>query len=486
VTQQDAQQKSALEPTEEQAIWLAEQIEALTTRLDPLTPSEWAERNRYLPQGVTPLPALFSFKVTPYLREIVDCLGVDSPVRLIAVHEGRPALHDDGVLENGIGYFIEQVKSASVMMVTADSDLAKLRMEQAITPMLQESGLMPLIKSNDEGNNSKSGKTDKKLDWVGGGCLIPNGAQNPNKFRSLPIRIMLRDEIDGWPDVVGTKSQGDPMKLTEDRTATYEDERKILDISTPLIKGQSKIEKQFLLGDQRYYFVNCVSCGALTAAALDADVPHGRNQRHRMGAGQARWACPRDGPLPLRGVRARPHQRRQDAHAGAGERRPMDPHQKPLSPDRRSYHLSALYSPVGMQTWEALVRKWLEAWDVVQSRVRDHEKLQVFYNNVLGETYELGREGQVRDRSRRTAGLLPFGEIPNKWAAQFAGGPLMLLVCTVDVHDDNLAVAVWGWCRDNRVFLIDYERLRRRHGAARRSHNLGQAPRPDRNEGIPG
>jgi len=458
--QNDAQQKGALEPTEEQARWCAEQIEGLTTRLDPLTPSEWAERNRYLPQGVTPLPGLFSFKVTPYLREIVDCLGVESPVRWITVMKGVQLAMTTGVLENGIGYFIEQVKSASVMMVTADSDLAKLRMEQAITPMLQESGLMPLIKSNDEGNNRKSGKTDKKLDWVGGGCLIPNGAQNPNKFRSLPIRIMLRDEIDGWPDVVGTKSQGDPMKLTEDRTATYEDERKILDISTPLVKGQSKIEKQFLLGDQRYYFVNCVACGHSQRLRWSQTSPEGvvsgivwdtDKKTGELVPGSVRYLCEACG----------------HAHTNDDKTRMLAPENGaqwiptavPSSPDRRSYHLSALYSPVGMQTWEALVRKFLEAWDPVRKVVRDFEKFQVFYNNVLGESYELkGEKVKFEAVSGHRRHCYKYGEIPNKWATQFAGGPIQLLVCTVDVHDDNLAVSVWGWCRDNRVFLIDYER----------------------------
>jgi phage terminase large subunit GpA-like protein len=54
---------------------------------------------------------------------------------------------------------------------------------------------------------------------------------------------------------------GDPLKLVRDRTAAFEDSRKILDGSTPLIKGTSKIEKRFLAGDQRYYFVHCVKCG---------------------------------------------------------------------------------------------------------------------------------------------------------------------------------------------------------------------------------
>lgn len=361
-----------------------------------------------------------------------------------------------GVLENSIGYYIAHVKSASMMMVTADSDLAKLRMESAITPMLQESGLLHLIKSNDEANTRKTGKTDKRLDCIGGGCLIPNGAQNPNKFRSLPIRVMLRDEIDGWPDVVG--KDGDPMKLTEDRTAAYESDRKILDISTPLIKGQSKIEKQFLLGDQRYYFVNCVSCGHSQTLRWQRISPTGvvsgiwweeDEKTGELVSGSVRYLCESCG----------------HAHTNDDKTRLLAPENgaqwvptaTPSSPDHRSYHLSALYSPVGMQTWEALVRKWKEAWDTVLKRVRDHEKLQVFYNNVLGESYEIrGEKLQFEAISGHRRHVYKYGEIPNKWATQFAGGPVLLLTCTVDVHKDRLNVAVFGWCTGRRAVLIDY------------------------------
>ncbi len=403
---------------------------------------------------MTPLPGLYSFKVTPYLREIVDCLGIDSPVRKLSFMKGVQICATTGVLENAIGYYIAHVKSASMMMVTADSDLAKLRMESAITPMLQESGLLHLIKSNDEANTRKTGKTDKRLDCIGGGCLIPNGAQNPNKFRSLPIRVMLRDEIDGWPDVVG--KDGDPMKLTEDRTAAYESERKILDISTPLIKGQSKIEKQFLLGDQRYYYVNCVKCGhaqdlrweRISSDGVVSGIWWEEDEKTgELVSGSVRYLC----------------EKCQHPHTNDDKTRLLasgqwHPTATPSSPDHRSYHLNALYSPVGMQTWEALVRKWKEAWDTVNKRVIDHEKFQVFYNNVLGKTYEIRGEKLRLETvsSHRRLGVYRYGQVPNRWAAEHCGGAALLLTCSVDVHKDSLKVAVFAWCRERRALLVDY------------------------------
>lgn len=437
--------------------WLAQQFEALSTELVAMSPSQWSEAHRYLPPSVTSMPGHYRYEVTPYLREIVDCLSIDSPIREIAVQKGVQIGATNGVLENAIGYYIDHVKTAPVMMVTADSELAKLRLESYITPMLHFSGLDHLIKSADEKNTRKSGKTDKKIEWMGGGFLIPFGAQNANKLRSISIQVLLRDEIDGWPEVVG--KDGDPIKLSADRTAAYESSRKILDISTPLIKGQSKIAKRFVQGDQRYYYVCCLACGfpqTLRWRRTSTDgVVSGivwEMEDGRLAQDSVRYVC----------------ENCQHAHTNEDKTRLLSPSNgaewrptaQPANPYIRSYHLSALYSPVGMQTWTACVQKWLEAWDDENSRPRDIGQLQVFYNNVLGDPYEVrGHKVGFQAVSGHRRDWYHYGEIPNQMAERYCGSHVLLLVCTVDVHGDNLAVAVFGWCRDRRAVLIDYWRF---------------------------
>lgn len=439
--------------TPEQREWFAQQFEGLTSELDIVSPSSWAEKNRYLPPSVTPFPGYYSFDVAPFVREILDCMAVDSPVREVAWMKGVQICATTGALENTIGYYIDHVKTAPMMLVTADADLAQMRMSSYITPMLQHSNLMHLIQSSDEKNPRKTGKTDKKLEWVGGGFLVPFGAQNANKLRSIPIQILLNDEIDGWPDEVG--NQGDPVKLVRDRTAAYESSRKIMDVSTPLIKGQSKIEALFLRGDQRYYFVRCLRCeyaqvlrwqhtnkdtGEVTGMTWDMD-------GLRVVPDSARYLCQHCG---------HPHSDADKAQLFAPGNAEWRPTETPVAPDVRSYHLSALYSPPGMQSWGACVQKWVEAWDVVAARPRDLAKLQVFYNNVLGESFELRGEKLRFEQVSAHRRAYKYGEVPNEFASQFAGGPIMILTCSVDVHKESLKVAVFGWCKDRRAFLIEY------------------------------
>lgn len=444
--------------TKDEREWLAQQFESLTTELEVMSPSTWAESRRYLPSSVTSLPGYYRFAVAPYLREIIDCLSLDSPVREVIVMKGAQIGATVGVLENAIGYFIDHVKTAPVMLVTADAELAKLRLDSYITPMLQFSQLDHLIRSSDEKNTRKTGKTDKRIEWLGGGFLVPFGAQNANKLRSISIQMMLRDEIDGWPDLVG--KDGDPLRLSADRTAAYEGSRKILDISTPLIKGQSKIARRFAQGDQRRYFVCCLECGhpqTLRWRRVDA---------HGVVSGIV-WRTDRSGRLEPDSVRYL-CERCGHAHTNDDKTRLLSPEHgaewrptaEPASPEIRSYHVSALYSPVGMQTWSACVHKWLEAWDDGHNRPKDMGALQVFYNNVLGEPFELrGQKLRFESVSAHRRSWYRYGEVPNAAAERYCGSPVLLLTCQVDVHKESLAVAVLGWCRDRRAVLIDYWRF---------------------------
>jgi phage terminase large subunit GpA-like protein len=437
--------------------WLAAQLrKRLTTRIEIMSPSEWAEAKRYLPPSSTSMPGYYRFDVAPYMREIIDCMSPESDVRHVTIMKGVQ-VGATTLLENTIGYYIDQVKTAPMMLVTADAELAKLRMEAFVVPMLKYSGLDHLVRSLDEQNPRKTGRTDKKYEWEGGGFLVPLGAVNANKLRSIPIQVLLRDEIDGWADTVG--KDGDPVKLSADRTAAYEASRKIFDCSTPLIKGQSKIDRLFQAGDQRKYLVQCLACRHPQELRWRRSDETGQRSgivwtmsEGRLVQGSVRYLCERCG---------HPHQNSDKTRLFAPDNADWSATAVPETAHHRSYHLSALYSPVGMQTWQACVVKWLEAWDDDNNRPRDHGQLQVFYNNVLGEPFEVrGMRLRLDVIETHRQHVYRYGEIPNEWATEFCGSPVLILTCAVDVHLDNLAVAVFGWCRGRRALLVDYWRFK--------------------------
>lgn len=435
--------------------WLAGQLAAITEGVQDRSPSEWAEEHRYLPASVTPMPGYYSYAVVPYLREIVDCLDVRSSVREVTVIKGAQVGATVGVLENAIGYLIAQVRTAPAMMLTADAELAKLRMDGYIVPMIQQSGLADQIKSTDEISKRKEGKTDAKISWLGGGSLLPFGAVNANKLRSFSIRYLLEDEIDGYPERVG--KDGDPIALAEARTHAYHQTRKVLRLSTPTIKGQSRVEAAYLRGDQRRYLVPCKACGHEQALRFAGHTSEGvtwglvweTDSDGRVRAGTVRYLCERC---------QAPHVNADKASMLAAGR--WEPTATPAHPSIRSYHVSALYSPPSMYSWEAAAVAWCDAWDVHQGRPRDLNRLQVFYNNALGEPFELrGRKLSVATVSLHRRTSYRYGQINNEWLREHSGGPAQLVTGAVDVHADNLRVAIVAWTAGERATLIDYHRL---------------------------
>ena len=360
----------------DQRQWLADKFEHLTSEIETIKPSECVEKYRYLSASVSSMPGYYRFDLTPYWREVLDSLGVDSPVREVTVMKSAQ-IGWTVTLENFIFYSIKHVRSAPMMLVTADAELATARLTGFIIPMINDSRMGHLIVSADEGNARKSGKTDKKLEWQGGGSLLPFGAQNADKLRSFPIRFFLGDETDAWPQTVGKKNE-DPWSSAYARTNSYGGNRKIMDGSTPLVRGQSRIHSRFLDGDQRRYFVCCLSCGfsqvlrwerineetgEKTGIVFDLD------DNGNLIEDSVRYLCCECG---------NPHtnddKTRLLSPEHGAEWRPTNP--APKDPKHRSYHINALYSPPGMQSWASCVRMYLEGWDPIANQPKDLSKFQ--------------------------------------------------------------------------------------------------------------
>lgn len=437
--------------------WAIGEIGELTDNIVRKSPVEFNEENRYLPESVTPVPGYIRYSVTPYMREIVNCFDMDSPVREVNLKKGVQVTYTTAALEAGMFYCMAWMKTLPMMYVTADKELADARIENNILPMLQHSGFSDIIRSSDAGNSRKTGKTKHHLQFAGGGYLLPYGANNAGKMRQASIAVLLKDELDGWPDVVG--KDGDPDKLTDDRCSAYWERRKIFRGSTPLLAGSSKIDFQFHRGDQRVYRVTCQgSCNK----------PMVLRWKYKGGKGGFMWetaddqlvfesvrfVCPHCGHEHFEHDKPRLFAEEHGAH--------WHPTATPVEPFIRSYHLPAFYSPLGMQPWTKCVAAWLDAWDERQSRVKDVRKLQVFYNNVLAEPFQQpGYKITPQQAWSHRRAVYGARNVPNRYALKHCGSSILMLTAQVDVHKDFLAVAVIGWTRGMRSFVVEYKHVQR-------------------------
>jgi len=441
--------------------WAIEEVKGLTEEVHHVTPSSYNEARRYLPPSVTSIPGYIRYAVNPFMREIVDCFDVESPVREVNLKKGVQITYST-VLESGAFYFMGHVKVLPMMYITADKELAKERIENNFIPMLNHSGMSHIVRSSDEGNNRKTGMTASHIQFEGGGYLVPFGANNAAKMRAYSICLLMKDEIDGWPDTVGPKKE-DPDKTTDARCKGFWDRRKIFRGSTPLIKGSSKIQRAYLKGDQRKYMVVCMNKECQHLQFLRWEV---KNPEKEI-TGGFRWGLDDDGMLVLDSVRyicpecGHAHYEHDkevlfSEEAGAH----WKPTAKPTQPGIRSYHLPAFYSPIGMAPWYSLVADYIACVDQKTKRVTDIAEYQAFYNNVLAEPFAImGAKVRFESVSAHRRACYRLGEIPNAYAEKHSGSKILFLTCQVDVHKSNLAVTVMGWCKDSKPYVIDYWRF---------------------------
>ena len=436
--------------------WIAEQAWKLPYELIEMSPIEFNEQNRYMPASVSPrFPGFIRFDNFPFWIEIIDSMDVRSPVREGYIKKGAQIAFSTA-LECVLLYFAAHIRTAPTMYCTADKELASARVELNFLPMFNQSGFENIFQSSDTSSARKTGKTKDRIQWVGGGFLVPQGAQNADKMRQFTILCLLLDELEAWPNL---KNEGDPVQLIRERTGGLDMSRKILGGSSPLIKGSSRIEKLFRRGDQRVYKVRCLKCGFPQALRWNGKRENGTEFGFK-------WDFTSEGMLDLETCRYH-CQNCDHAHFEHDKPRLINkenaewvPTATPVEPNIRSWHIPSMLSPYGGRPWSRCVSMWLAAIDRESGRVVDPDALQVFYNNVLAEPFEI-YSGKV-SFSMASSHRRPWyrkNEIPNREIEKHCPSGILMLTCTVDVHKGNLAVAVWGWTAGMRCWLVDYIRI---------------------------
>lgn len=436
--------------------WLVDMIGDMPDHIDVVTPVIFNEQNRYLPSGVSPRPGYIRYDLFPFLKEIIDCFDVVSDVREVNLMKGVQVGYTT-LLESVMLYYIAHVKTKPLMFITADKELASSRMDNNIIPMINESGFSHLIRSADDTSQRKTGKTKDYIQWDGGGFMMYNGALNAAKMRQTSVAVMLKDELDGWKRSVGQDGNSD--SLTDARLSVYWTVRKILRGSTPLLEP-SLIGEAYERGDKRKYMVLCRKCNypqELRQQAVNEETGE---------VGGFLWET-LEGSLINESVRyacvacGHEHYEHDKEKLFASEEGAFwQPTVKAKTDGVRSYHLPAFYSPFGFRPWYKCISDYLESYDSELKQVKSISKFQEYYNNTLGMPFKvLGSKIQFIQVSGHRRSVYRLGQVPNEYARKYSGSKILFLTCQVDVHKRNLAVAVMGWCRDGRCYLIDYWRF---------------------------
>ena len=156
------------------------------------------------------------------------------------------------IMNNVIGRFAH-LDPCAIMMIQPTIEMAQDYSKTRISPMIRDTKVLSRIFYDVKENTSQTGaKTRDSNNTIlskifPGGRLIMCGANSPAGLASRPIRILLADEVDRFPESAGTES--DPVDLASKRMTTFWN-RVMGMFSTPTLEGSSRIETEYQAGTQ--------------------------------------------------------------------------------------------------------------------------------------------------------------------------------------------------------------------------------------------
>lgn len=348
----------------------------------------------------------------PYQKALLDALTPNSPYERV-VFMSSSQVGKTECLNSFVGYVIDQ-DPGPVLVVQPRVEDGESWSKDRLAPMLRDTpclrGKVADVRSRDSNNRI----LHKRFQ---GGSITIAGANSPAGLAMRPIRYVLLDEVDRYPPSAGT--EGDPISLAVKRSTTWWN-RKILLVSTPTVKGASRIESWWLRSNQSSYWVPCPECHGFQVLVwpnLIWPKDHPEEAKYRCVHCERLFESYRK-PWML-------------AH---GEWRSANPKSKIAG-----FWINQLYS-----AW----KEWPEtAIEGVEARHGGPETWRAFINTALGELWDDEAETSVD-----IATLLARRE---DYGPRLPAG-VCLLTAGVDVQVDRAEVELVGWGKGEESWSVEY------------------------------
>jgi phage terminase large subunit GpA-like protein len=382
-----------------------------------LTLSEWADAHFRLSAESAAEPG--RWRTLPYQRGILDAITDPAVERVSVMKSAR--IGYTKCINAAIAYHIHH-DPCPILVVQPSIEDAEGYSKEEIAPMLRDVEVLAgLVK---ESSIKTSAQTILHKTFPGG-ILSMVGANSGRGFRRVSRRVVIFDEVDGYPPSAG--AEGDQIKLGEKRSEYYWN-RKIVAGSTPLVAGASRIEEMFEAGDRRRYYVPCPHCGHMDFLTFSQATTRG----HVM-----KW--PGDEPeaahFMCRACGCAIEETSKRAMLEAGEWRADGEFR-----GHASFHIWAAYSVSPNATWSQIATEFLEA------KRLGPEKLKTFVNTVLGETWKERGEAPDWERLYERRESYAIGSVHEGAIVVTGGG---------DVQKDRIVYELVGWSPNKESWSVE-------------------------------
>lgn len=383
---------------------------------------EWADKFRFLPKNSAEPGRWDSMRVPPAVQPMLSTS--DPHVQEVTVMSCIQLLKTELMLNTAM-YYMHQEPSP-IMYVAPKQAIAEAWSKERLTASVNAT---PVLKGIFASNRRDQGNTILQKQFPGGQISIVS-ARNPDDLAMRACRIMLFDECDKYPVNVGageggSGGEGDPIAVAWGRATTYGRRAKKITACSPTVQGRSRIEQEFLSGNQCEYHMPCPHCGHSKIHEWeDVVIPVNEETGEYI---------PDDAHIQCSNCK-KPWTEADRLHAiSKGEwiaKRPEVKH-------HHSYRVSSLASPFTPVV--TLAREFIDAMGNAQL-------LKAFYNTRMARTWR--EEGDQPDWEllyERREGY-KIGEVPK-------GG--LMLTMGMDVQKDGVYFEVVAWGRRKRNWSID-------------------------------
>lgn len=382
------------------------------------TVSQWADVERKLSSKGSSQTGQWETRKNPPLREPMDCMSARSTVHdvvlMFPIQFGKTE-----VAINTLGYCMDHDPGPVMVCLPGEVSMNKW-VAQKLAPMIEVSPAVKQALTSVASRDSSNTRTFK--DFAGGQLYIEH-AGSPSRLKSTTVRTLLVDEVDEFAN--NLSGGDDPVEMLNGRTSAFPATHKRLYISTPQIKGISRIEQLWLKSDQRRYHVPCPHCGHMQHLQWGG-------LHWTQDSSQAWYVCQECG--------AQIDEHHKTSMIAAGEWVPENPGAKV-----RGYHINCLYYQFGLgPRWADLVEMWRDAQN-------DPARLKTFVNDRLAEPWE--------DRAMRAVRHNVVADRREPYPLRKAPHGVLMLTAGVDTQDNRLAVTICGWGRGNVCWVLDYVEL---------------------------
>lgn len=365
--------------------------------------SEWADSFRQLSSEASAEPGQWNTDRAPYQRGIMNAVNdpeVDTVIVMSSAQVGKTEL-----ILNTIGYYVDYDPSP-ILLLQPTLEMAEAFSKDRLAPMFRDTTALKNKLGDPKARNSGNTLLHKTFP---GGHITMAGANSPSSLASRPIRILLADEVDRYPVSAGT--EGDPLNLAAKRTTTFWNKKKVY-VSTPTIKGASRIEAEYEDSTMEEWCLPCPHCGSIQPLT---------------------WGQIRFEDITMECIHCRERASEFEWKANAGIWVARKEH-----PNKRGFHLNELASP--WKRWEEIISDFREA-------KKNTETFKVWVNTSLGESWE--EKGDTADEEM----LIKRRERYNCQVPK----DVLVLTAGVDTQDDRLEVEVVGWGKGKESWGIEYK-----------------------------